>query len=208
MTSDTNTTPTLEVADEASSAAAILEQQIAETMPNMPAELRGAMARLGASIAKKSTTQAKPEPEPPKVEQQGQLILFPQWAEDRRAAAHAIFRSALFPALNNKQPRRYYPEQARICSVEGVEVLFMGTQFDQSDLDVYLELVNIAHETPCGFECCFTAYSLLKALGRPTGNSDHKWLHSAIIRLCAGTVDMTDHKVRYFGHLVEGGFKD
>jgi hypothetical protein len=148
------------------------------------------------------------EPEPPKVEQKGQLILFPQWAEDRRAAANATFRSALFPALNNKQPRRYYPAQEHVCSVEGVDVFFMGTQFDQSDLDVYLELLQIAHQTPLGMECSFTAYSLLKALGRSTGKADYEQLHSQIIRLCAGTVDMTDHGIRYFGHLIDGGIKD
>jgi hypothetical protein len=147
------------------------------------------------------------EPEPPKVGQKGQLILFPHWAEDRRAAVHAIFRSALFPALNNKNPRRYLEEE-RLFSVEGVEVFFTGKQFGQSDLDVYLELLNIAHETPFGVECCFTAYSLLKALGRRTGKADYQQLHSELIRLCAGTVDMTDHKVRYFGHLIDGGIKD
>ena len=75
-------------------------------------------------------------------------------------------------------------------------------------IDVYLELLNIAHEHPFGVECCFSAYSLLKALGRATGKTNHKWLHSVLARLCIGYVDMTDHKVRYFGHLVEGGFKD
>ena len=216
MNRDTSIAPaTLEEPDEDSRAAAFLEKQLLETAPDMDAQLRRSLASLGASIAK---TQPKPEPErqtatepappPSKTEQKGQLILFPQWADDRRAAVHAIFRSALFPALNNKQPRRYYPEQKRICSVEGVEVLFIGTQFDQSDLDVYLELLNIAHETPFGVECCFSAYSLLKALGHATGNANHKWLHSVIIRLCAGTVDMTDHKVRYFGHLIDGGIKN
>ena len=168
MNRDTSIAPaTLEEPDEDSRAAAFLEKQLLETAPDMDAQLRRSLASLGASIAK---TQPKPEPEPErqtatepapppsKTEQKGQLILFPQWADDRRAAVHAIFRSALFPALNNKQPRRYYPEQKRICSVEGVEVLFMGTQFDQSDLDVYLELLNIAHETPFGVECCFSAY--------------------------------------------------
>lgn len=147
------------------------------------------------------------EPEPPKAEQKGQLILFPQWAEDRRAAPYATFRSALFPALNFKEGRPFLKEK-RIVSVEGVQVFFTGEQFDQSDLDVYLELLNIAHETHFGVECCFTAYGLLTALGRATGKANHKWLHSVLIRLCAGTVDMTDHKVRYFGHLVDGGIKD
>lgn len=140
-------------------------------------------------------------------EPKGQLAFFPQWAEDRRAAVNAIFRSALFPAMNNRQPRRYL-EQERLFAVEGVEVFFTGKQFDQSDLDVYLELLNIAHESPFGVECCFTAYGLLKALGRATGKADYQQLHSELIRLRSGTVDMTDHKIRYFGGLIEGGFKD
>jgi hypothetical protein len=96
----------------------------------------------------------------------------------------------------------------RLCSVEGVTVFFMGTQFDQSDLDVYLELLNIARETPFGVECTFTAYGLLKKLGRATGKANHEWLHKVLLRLRGGTIDMTDHKIRYFGGLIEGGFKD
>ena len=74
-----------------------------------------------------------------------------------------------------------------------------------SILDVYLELLKIARQSPFGAECRFSAYSLLKALGRQTGNKDHKWLHSVIVRLRSGTVDMTDHRARYFGGLVDGG---
>jgi hypothetical protein len=183
------------------------------TQNKQPRELSTIFESIGHTLAAKAEQRKAAAPDPaatpqPKAEQKGQLILFPQWAEDRRAAVHAIFRSALFPALNNKQPRHYYLELERLCSVEGVEMLFRGEQFDQSDLDVYLELLNIAHESPFGVECCFSAYSLLKALGRATGKANHKWLYYVLIRLCAGTVDMTDHTVRYFGHLVDGGFKD
>jgi len=166
-----------------------------------------AMAQLGR-IEDDCGILDEQQPKPLKEEPKGELILFPQWAEDRRATANAIFRSALFPALNNKQPRHYYLERERICSVEGIEVFFIGQQFDQSDLDVYLELLQIAHETPFGVECCFAAHGLLKALGRNTGKSDHEWLYSVLIRLRSGTVDMTDHGIRYFGGLIEGGFKD
>jgi hypothetical protein len=174
----------------------------------MPRELAAACRRLRVTMQAKATegTPAR-KPEPPKAESKGELILFPQWAEERRAAANAIFRSALFPTLNFKEGRAFLKEQ-KIASVEGVEAFFTGEQFDQSDLDVYLELLQIARKTPFGVECTFTAYSLLKALGRPTGGDHHKWLHSVLIRLCAGTVDMTDHRVRYFGHLIEGGIKD
>ena len=47
--------------------------------------------------------------------------------------------------------------------------------------------------------------------GRKTASFDpmqNKRLHSVLIRLRGGTVDMTDHKKRYFGGLIEGGFRD
>jgi len=92
--------------------------------------------------------------------------------------------------------------------VEGVEVYFTGERFDQSDLDVYLEILNFAKQQALGTECTFTTYAMLKALGRDTGLAQHKWLHSVLIRLRGGTVDMADHGKRYFGGLIEGGFKD
>ena len=145
--------------------------------------------------------------EPATTEQTAQLIEFPQWPEDRRATAQAVFRSALFPAVSFKGGRPFLKEE-RLCSVEGVEVFFTGERFDQSDLDVYLELLKIARKSPFGTECRFSAHSLLKALGRATGKANHKWLHSVIVRLRSGTVDMTDHQMRYFGGLVDGGTQE
>jgi len=133
-----------------------------------------------------------------------QLILFPEWSDSRRAAPSAAFRSALFPALGRQKRRKLWDEQ--IYGVKGVTVLFRGEQFDQSDLDVYLEILHLMRDQPNEVE--FTAYGLLKALGRPTGKKDYIWLHSVIIRLTAGTVDMTSHMTRYFGHLIEGGERD
>jgi hypothetical protein len=131
----------------------------------------------------------------------------PLWPEHRRAAPNALFRSALFPALNFQQGRGFLKNQP-IASVGGVTVLFTGERFDQSDLDVYLELLNLARLHPLGTECTFSAHGMLKAVGRQTGNSDHKWLHTVLIRLNGGVVDITDHKKRYFGNLIGGGVKD
>ena len=101
------------------------------------------------------------EPPAPREEpQSAQLIMFPQWGDERRAAAAAIFRSALFPPLNFKKARPFLKE-TQIFATKGIEIYFTGEQFDQSDLDVYLELLQIAHEVPFGVECCFTAHGLL-----------------------------------------------
>ena len=151
-----------------------------------------------------TTTEPATEPQPKPT---AQIMRLDFWEDGRRAAPNAVFRSALFPALNNKKHRRYLEEE-RLFSVSGVDVIFTGKQFDQYDLDVYLELLNLAKPLPLGTPVKFSDYSILKAIGRQTGNKDHKWLHSVLIRLRGGTVDMTDHKKRYFGGLIEGGFKD
>ena len=140
-----------------------------------------------------------------KAERKKPVLLEP-WANDRRAAPNAVFRSALFPALNNKT-RKFIKEQ-KVYSVGGLDVTFTGEQFDQSDLDVYLEILNLAKAVPLGQPVRFSAYSLLKALGRCTGKTDHKWLHSVLVRLCGGVVEATDHKARYFGQLLFGGVRD
>lgn len=173
-------------------------------------QLRAVLERFSRTIAER--TQKEREQPPLEGEAhvpesgQGQLIPFPEWADTRRAAASAVFRSALFPALGRGQ--RQYCERKKIFSTRGVEIFFTGKQFDQSDLDVYLELLHILKDQPSGTDCTFTAYGLLKAIGRPTGNSQHQWLHSVLIRLCGGIVDMTDGAKRYFGSLLEGGIKD
>lgn len=196
--------------DDAPNLSAAQEAELATLPGNLAKSLRS-LGRTILSSDRARTGQAPHEETPVlkvKAPREAQLILFPRWADDRRATTSAVFRSALFPALNTKQPRRYYTELTRLCSVDGIDVFFMGEQFSQSDLDVYLELLQIAHETPFGVECCFSAYSLLRALGRAVGAEQYKQLHFELIRLCAGTVDMTDHKIRYFGHLVDGGIKD
>jgi hypothetical protein len=136
-----------------------------------------------------------------------EVIQLAFWEDGKRAAPNAVLRSALFPVLDTKKERPFLKEE-KLCSVSGVEVIFTGQQFAQSDLDVYLELLQLARSFPLGTPVKFSAYGLLKALGRNTGNSDHLWLHSVLIRLRGGTLDLTDHKKRYFGGLIEGGFKD
>lgn len=139
--------------------------------------------------------------------ERNKVVMLQPWADDKRAAPNIIYRSALFPALNTKQRRRYVENQ-KVYSVSGLEVIFTGKQFDQTDLDVYLEILNLAKTVPLGQPVKFSAYSMLKALGRCTGKSDHIWLHSVLIRLRGGTVEMVTGKARFFGGLIEGGIRD
>lgn len=183
-------------------------------------EAEEATALLGQADAKEchATTELSPYREqldlalPPaqKVIPGGEapkVVLLTPWSDDKRAAPNAIFRSALFPALNNKQGRKFLKEQ-KLYSVGGLEVMFTGEQFDQTDLDVYLEILNFAKGMPLGQPVRFSAYAMLKVLGRCTGKSDHKWLHAVLVRLRSGTVELLTGKARYFGGLIESGFKD
>lgn len=191
--------------DTKAQAAAILEQQLEATYPNIPEQTRRSLASMGATIA----TQPQTEKATPEQPQTAKVIQLDFWQDGKSAAPNALVRSALFPALNaqQKENRRFLDEE-RVYSVSGVDVIFTGKQFDQSDLDVYLELLNMARPFPLGMPIKFSAYALLKALGLTTGGENHKRLHSVLIRLRGGTVDMTDHKKRYFGGLIEGGFRD
>jgi hypothetical protein len=191
------------------------KDQIATKSPTMTEEMQRGIAEIGytdpelgkilQSFGEKIA--AHTEAELPETKPPAKVIQLPLWAENRRAAPNAVFRSALFPALKFKERRPFLQEQA-IPAVAGIEVSFTGQRFDQSDLDVYLELLDLARFHPLGTECSFSAHGLLKRLHRATGYSDHKWLHSVLIRLRGSTVEISDHKLSYFGGLIEGGFKD
>jgi hypothetical protein len=137
-------------------------------------------------------------------------VQFPAcWGEEYRAAPNALFRSALFPALrsNEKETRRFIDGE-EVFSVAGLKILFTGKQFDQSDLDIYLEILNIARNFPIGTAVKFSAYQLFKSFGITDGAENYKRLHSVIVRLCGGVLDVVDHGKRYFGQLLYGGGRD
>ena len=131
----------------------------------------------------------------------------PKTKNGQIAAPNVLFRSALFPALSNKTERKQFKKE-NLFSVGGLNVTFTGEQFDQSDLDVYLEILNIANSYHIGEKIEFSAYSMLKALGKSTGGDQHKWLHNVLFRLVEGTVELKDHQHSYTGSLVNSFLKD
>ena len=187
-----------------------LERQLETEAPNLTADMRRSLASMGAHLAERNAEQAKANKNPPGPKNEpAKVIQLQFWGEDYRAAPNAVFRSALFPALHptQKENRQFLKNEEIFC-VAGLKILFTGEQFDQSDLDVYLEILNMARAFPLGTPVKFSAYALLKALGLPVGGSNHARLHAVLIRLRGGTLDVTDHKIRYFGGLIEGGFRD
>lgn len=135
-----------------------------------------------------------------------QLIQLPLWPEPKRGTPNSFIRSALFAAIQSKD--RVFLKEAPLASQKGIVVKFTGEQLNQEDLTVWETLAHLAREHPLGHTCEFTAHGLLKTLGLHTGLSQHRQLHSTILRLTACAVEITHENKTYFGPLVKSGLKD
>jgi hypothetical protein len=134
------------------------------------------------------------------------IIQLPLWPAPKRGAPNSFIRSALFAAIQGKD--RQFLKEAVLASQDGIVVTFTGEQLNQSDLDVWETIVHLAREHPLGTFCSFSAHGLLRSMGLPTGNSQHKQLHSTILRLTACAVEVTHEGKTYFGPLIKSGAKD
>lgn len=135
-----------------------------------------------------------------------QVIQLPLWPEPKRGTPNSFIRSALFAAIQSKD--RVFLKEANLASQKGIAVKFTGEQLNQEDLTVWETLAHLARQHPLGHTCEFAAHGLLKSLGMHTGLSQHKQLHSTIIRLTACAVEITHESKTYFGPLVKSGLKD
>lgn len=128
------------------------------------------------------------------------------WPEAVRGVPNAVLRGALFSVSQ----RRTWSKGELLASVEGVEVRFTGQRFNQTDLDLWEMLVHLARHQPLGDRVDFTAHALLKALGRGTGKSQHQQLHEEIIRLRAGTTEITwtTEGKSFIGGLIARAYRD
>ena len=134
------------------------------------------------------------------------VIQLPLWPEPKRGTPNSFIRSALFAAIQSKD--RIYLKEATLASQKGIAVKYTGEQLNQEDLTVWETLAHLARQHPLGHTCEFTAHGLLKSLGMHTGLSQHKQLHSTIIRLTACAAEITHEGKTYFGPLVKSGLKD
>jgi hypothetical protein len=169
-------------------------------------EMSPALAQTCEKIHEALTRRADPladppPPDPPTSNPSSQQILL---FKDKQAFSipNALLRAALFPARDVTAPRRFL-EKAPIFAVEGIQVTFTGQEFDQTDLDVLLGILEIGAYVPIGQKFTFSAHALLKLLGRDTGGHDHEWLHGVIIRLCGGVVVIRHNRRRFIGGFIK-----
>jgi hypothetical protein len=153
---------------------------------------------------KKAAAKAKRDVAKIAAAKQAQL---PLWPEAVRAVPNAVLRGALFSVATKRET---FAKRTLIASVEGIEVRFLGTRPNQSDLDVWEMLLHLARLQPLSSEVRFTTHAMLKALGRGTGGKDHEELKEQIARLAAGMAEITWTKERkaFGGTLISNYYRD
>lgn len=130
------------------------------------------------------------------------LDTIPSWPSGMRGTPNACLRSALFAGVQGNE-RIAYKKRTLLAAVDGIEVRYLGVQLNQSDLDVWMQIVHLSRMQIPGFSVTFSAHALLTVLGRSTGKSQHEWLKESMARLGGAFVEITYHGRHTFG---EKGF--
>jgi TrfA protein len=134
------------------------------------------------------------------------VVRLPVWPDEARGVPNVALRSALFGAIR-RGPRRYLKSE-RMASVDGMEVLYTGEQLDQGDLDVWEAVLHFIRKQELGKECRFTAYVILRMLGKADNGQNREILHKRLLRLRANAVEVRSGRFTYIGGLIDDVFKD
>jgi hypothetical protein len=109
----------------------------------------------------------------------------PLWPEGRRAIPNLFVRSALFNARNKRTPRKFLKEAPIFVIGEHGSITYTGEELRQEDATVWLQLIQLAKDSPLGSPIEFTPYAFCTALGwRITGGA-YSRLREILTRLQA-----------------------
>lgn len=95
-----------------------------------------------------------------------------------RAMPNHIARSSLFaPTAPGKKTMH---KGTVMISRSDAEIRYWGEQLDESQADVWMQLMYLAGKKPLGEPVIINRAELLRSMGRDTGNTQYKWLMSSI----------------------------
>jgi hypothetical protein len=134
------------------------------------------------------------------------VVQLPLWPEPARGVPNGVLRSALFGAI--KKGRRRYMEREHVASLEGIEILYTGQRLDQGDLDIWETVLHISRLQEMGTQCRFTAYAMLKMLGKTDTGKNRITLNARLMRLKVNGVEVKQGRFTYIGSLISEAFKD
>ena len=97
-------------------------------------------------------------------------------------------------------------QKETVAAQDGFTIKFSGQQWNQSDHDLFMQLVQLAsHRGILGIPIVVPANAILRALGRGTGKSQHEQLKADMHRLTFGTLSIDAKGIHYIGNLVDEG---
>jgi len=146
-----------------------------------------------------------PEANEPDVKLEIEPTKMAWWSDNVRAVPNSILRSALFSIVKKGERKSFFREP--VFSANSITIIFTGQQLDQSDLDVWAQILHFSKHSCGNNEVEFigthiSAPDLLRAMGKMTGGSDVKWLIASMTRLQSAVVEIKYEKHAFSGHLI------
>lgn len=141
--------------------------------------------------------------------------MLPIWPDEVRGGPNPLLRSAFFAAVASKHRKIFEdrttvakePEGIVIAAQDGITIKYTGTQLNQYDADVFLEILHRSRRSPLGTVVLFTGSEFLDSIGRVRNNLNYEDLETSLRRLKRGVVDVawrtpTNRPMAYSGNLI------
>ncbi len=105
----------------------------------------------------------------------------PLWCDERRGVPNPMIRSALFSSTAPKQ-RRFVKDE-KVASLSNFTIRYTGEELNQTDLSVWLAIMNLGRNQPIGEPIYFTAYQVIKDVGFSMNKDSYTRVRESIHRL-------------------------
>lgn len=149
-------------------------------------------------------TSEKPNPNTKKSKRAPGTL--PVWSEEKRGIPHALIRTAIFGLVKKGEKRRLKNEV--IASIDGMTVRQTGSQLDQNDLAVWMQLIHLARIQGTDKKITFTAAEFLKSIGKGVSKHQYDWLKETAAELIAQSIEVRCDRYSYSGPLVRQFYLD
>lgn len=136
------------------------------------------------------------------IEQQVLQAVLPLWDDENRAVPNHFIRSGLF-TVNSGIRREFIPD-LQIASLSNLDVVYRGEELQQSDLTVWMALINMARNKPLSEAIYFTGYQIVTDCGWRLHSDSYKKVKDAIKRLkvTALSIAAKGNESAYAGSLI------
>lgn len=114
-------------------------------------------------------------------------MFLPGLEPSMRAMPNHIARSSLFAPLSKTQRRQFLNDHV-LVSRSDVVIRFTGVQLDESQADVWMQLMYVAASAPIGEPFLVHSATILQAMGRQVGGAEYRWLRRALEALYKATL--------------------